>query len=90
MEQNNILAFPAVNRTRKVSDGSSTTTSGTSAKVQTLITAPRFQVHAERFGQKRELLEPFFSILMSSGNVTITEKGKNILDAILLVVSQSF
>lgn len=90
MEQNNILTFSPANRTRKVSDRSDTMTSGTSAQVHTLLTNPRFQVHEERFGRKHELFEPFFSILMSSGNVTIIEKGKNILDAILRVVSKTF
>lgn len=90
MEQNNILTFPAANRTRKVSGGPDTMKSGTSAQVHTLLTNPRFQVHAERFGRKRELFEPFFSILMSTGNVMITEKGNNILDAILRVVSKPF
>lgn len=88
MKENNIVAFPSMERAKKVSIASDDAVSGASAQVHTLLTKPSFRVYEERFSKKRELFEPFFATLFSTGKVMIIERGKDILNAILRVVSK--
>lgn len=87
MEQN-ILTFPGVLDTQKVSDTPAIAKPNTSAQVHTLLTKSSFQIHTERFGNKRGLFEPFFNILLSTKNVAIIWEEKDIFDGILRVESK--